>query len=207
MTGPGPSPCLCHWLFYFPFCLFLPHEHTKCFCHFWESNKLHYWEETGSNTHRQKSVFTWMLKAVSHDGKWNVWKSTGWIKRALAKWWVFIACACTWCCVNTLAQRLLRVPEWLLLWRSYFQSPQQVAFWCWRTLGIYQGSLRVEQGEEGPSLAVGFRSGIRSHFHDIEDAETWSTHSPLSTDGVERTLKTQPWWPQITASLFSVSLA
>ena len=90
MTGPSPFPCLCHWLFYFPFCLFLPHEHTKCFCHFWESNKLHYWEEAGSTTQRQKSaVFTWMLKAVSHDGKWNVRKSTGWIKRALVNWWVF----------------------------------------------------------------------------------------------------------------------
>lgn len=32
------------------FSLFLPLEHAKCLCHFRESSKLHYREETGSNT-------------------------------------------------------------------------------------------------------------------------------------------------------------
>ena len=90
MTGPSPFPCLCHWLFYFPFCLFLPHEHTKCFCHFWESNKLHYWEEAREyhteakicclHMNAQGSQPWWEMKCVE---KYRV------NKEALVKWWVF----------------------------------------------------------------------------------------------------------------------
>lgn len=116
----------------FLFSLFLSVEHTKCLGHFWESNKVYYWEETGSNTHRQKSaVFTWMLEAVSHDGKWNVWNSTGWIKRVLVKWWAFYhLCPWMWQGVNLSARQAAVVcPQSGFCERGLtFNSPLLVAF-------------------------------------------------------------------------------
>lgn len=140
----------------FPFSEFLSLEHAKCLCHFWEFNKVHYGEETGNNTQEHKSaVFTWMLQAVSHDRKWNVWKSTGWIRSVLVTWWAFyrLCSHVTWCLPGSSCSTSL---EWLLPGGL----PFKVAFWCGRTLGYVPKDikdsvpLRMEQEE-------GFRSVTR----------------------------------------------
>lgn len=51
--------------------LLLPLEYAKCLCHFWDSSKLHYWEETGSNTTQAKICY-FHMNALGSQPWWEM---------------------------------------------------------------------------------------------------------------------------------------
>lgn len=102
-----------------------------------------------------------------------------------------------WCCVNLLFKRLLHVLSGFCRGGLTFNPPTELHS-CWKDSWHLPRILRIEQGEEGGEPSSGVQIRHPESFHDLERMLRHGQHTLLCPiDGLERTLKTQPWWPQV----------